>query len=128
MVRWPFVSQINHKLKIMELSKSDKKAARIIIEKGLSQEFVNGLKEFSKILKNWEEKKSDNRETYHTLYKSIRDFDKHIARLYDNMTGSHYLFIIVAQLRTGVVNDSDLDGLSEGSRERIRTILSFDND
>jgi hypothetical protein len=112
----------------MDLSKSDKKAARIIIEKGILREFDNGLNKFSKILKLWEEKKSDNRDTYHTLYRSIKDFDKHIAHLYDNMSGSKYLFIIVAQRRDGVINDSDLDDLSEEVRERIRTILSFDNE
>jgi hypothetical protein len=111
----------------MDLSKSDKKAARIIIEKGILKEFDNGLKEFSKILKDWEEKKSDNRETYHTLYRSVRDFDKHIAHLYDNMTGSHYLFIIIAQLQNGVIDDSDLAGLSEETRDKIKTVLSFDN-
>jgi hypothetical protein len=30
----------------MELSKSDKKAARIIIEKGILQEFDDGINEF----------------------------------------------------------------------------------
>jgi hypothetical protein len=111
----------------MELSKSDKKAARIIIEKGILQEFDNGLNEFSKILKGWEEKKSDNRDTYHTLYKSVRDFDKHIARLYDNMSGSKYLFIIIAQLQNGIIDDSDLEGLSEDAMDKIKTIMSFDN-
>jgi hypothetical protein len=111
----------------MELSKSDKKAVRIIIEKGIMKEFDNGLKEFHKILNDWENKKSDNRETYHTLYKSIRDFDKYIARMYDNLTGSHYLLIIIAQLRNGVINDSDLAGLSEATLAKIKTVLSFDN-
>lgn len=111
----------------MELSKSDKKAARKIIEKGIMKEFANGLNEFSTILKNWEDKKSDNRETYHTLYKSIRDFDKYIAHMYDNITGSHYLLIIIAQLRNRVIDDSDLTDFSEETREKIRTIMSFDN-
>lgn len=111
----------------MELSKSDKKAARILIEKGIIKEFDNGLQEFHKILNDWENKKSDNRETYHTLYGSIKNFDKHIARLYDNMTGSKYLIVIIAQLREGVIEDSDLSGLSEDARKKIRTVLSFDN-
>jgi len=111
----------------MELSKSDKKAARIIIEKGIMNEFANGLNEFSKILKDWEERISDNRETYHTLYKSIREFDKYIARMYDNITGSRYLLIIIAQFRNGVIEDSDLEGLSEETREKIKRVLSFDN-
>jgi hypothetical protein len=111
----------------MELSKSDKKAARIIIDKGINKDLKNGLNEFSKILKDWEERKSDNRETYHTLYRSVKDFDKYIARLYDDMTGSHYLFIIIAQLRNGVIDDSHLAGLSEEARDKIKTVLSFDN-
>lgn len=111
----------------MDLSKSDKKAARIIIDKGINKEFENGLNEFNQILKNWEQKRSDNRETYHSLYRSVKDFDKYIARLYDDITGSRYLFIIVAQLRNGVIDETDLAGLSEETRDKIRTILSFDN-
>jgi len=111
----------------MELSKSDKKAARNIIDKGIMKEFAKGLNEFSKILKAWEEKKSDNREIYHTLYRNIKGFDKHIASRYDNMTGSHYLFIVIAQLRDGVIDDSDLEVLSDETREKIKTIMSLDN-
>jgi hypothetical protein len=109
----------------MDLSKSDKKAARIIIDKGIAQEFANGLTKFSKILKEWEEKKTDNSDTYQKLYKSIKNFDKHIGQLYDGMTGSDYVLIIIAQLREGVIRDTDLEGLSEDVRERIRTFLSF---
>lgn len=111
----------------MDLSKSDKKAARIIIDKGINKEFENGLNEFSQILKDWEDKKSDNNKTYYTLYKSIRDFDKYIARMYDNISGSRYLLIVIAQLRNGVINDSDLAGFSEETRDKIKKVLSFDN-
>jgi hypothetical protein len=61
------------------------------------------------------------------VYRSIKDFDKHIARLYDNMTGSKYLIVIIEQLRDGVIDDSDLEDLSAETRERIRKVLSFDN-
>jgi cation transport regulator ChaC len=50
-----------------------------------------------------------------------------LMNLYDYMPGSQYLFVIIAQLREGVIHDSDLENLSEEVRERIRTILSFDD-
>jgi hypothetical protein len=43
------------------------------------------------------------------------------------MTGSHYLFIVIAQLRDGVIDDSDLEVLSDETREKIKTIMSLDN-
>jgi hypothetical protein len=109
----------------MELSKSDKKAARTIIEKGLQQEFAGGLNQFRKLLNHWQEKESDNRETYHRLYKSVIDFDKHISSRYDDMRGRNYLFILVAQLNEGFINDRDLVNLSAEAQEEIKRIKYF---
>ena len=75
------------KNKKMELSKKDRKVARQIIEDGLQKEFGKGLDKIDKVLKKWKEEKQDNRESYHLLFKTIKDFDKHIAKRYDNMTG-----------------------------------------
>ena len=111
----------------MELSKPDKKAAREIIEKGLQQEFAYGLNEFRELLNHWKENSSDNRETYQTLYKGVRDFDKHIASRYDAMRGSDHLFIIAAQLNEGFISEADLNGFSEQAQMAIKTIIDIQN-
>lgn len=113
---------------MMELSKSDKKAAREIIEKGLQQEFANGLEKFQLILNNWKANKIDSREAYQTLYQNVKNYDKHIARRYDNMKGSTYLFIIAGQLIDGAITADDLNALSEEAQQLVLKIAEITND
>ncbi len=108
----------------MELSKKDKKAARKIIEIGLQREFEKGLSSFDTILKDWKEKKQDNRESYHLLYKTITDFNRHIARRYDNMTGSKYFSIVAAQRYNGIITQEELKELSEETIQKINFLIS----
>ena len=110
-----------------DLSKADRRAAREIIEKGLQQEFTSGLNQFLAILTNWKENKTDNRETYHTLYQSVRDYDKHITRRYDNMKGSAYLFIIAGQLVDEAISTDDINTLSDDSKQVVLRIVDFAN-
>ena len=109
----------------MELSKANKKAARQIIEIGLQNEFKNGLSIAAAVIKEWESKAGDNQTYYHSLYSKIKDFDKHIARRYDGMRGSDYLFIIAAQLREGHITENDLAPLSEEVRQQVQFIVSM---
>jgi hypothetical protein len=109
----------------MELSKKDKKTAREIIEAGLQKEFVKGLFDADSILTEWKNKAIDNREAYHSLYKQITGFDKHIARRYDDIRGSTYLFIIAAQLRDGIISENDLNEFSEEVRQAIQRIADI---
>ena len=109
---------------MMELTKADKKAAREIIEIGLQKEFKAGLSDAASIIHEWENTSGDNRKYYHELYSKIANFDKHIARRYDGMTGSKYLFIIAAQVNEGFINENDLQILSEEVRAAIERIRS----
>ena len=109
----------------MELSKKDKKTAREIIEMGLQKEFAKGLFDADSILTEWKNKAIDNREAYHSLYKQITGFDKHIARRYDNMTGSKYLFVIAAQLVDGIISENDLDEFSPEVKQAVIRIASI---
>lgn len=111
----------------MEFSKREKKLAREIIETGLQKEFTKGLLDADKILNDWKIKALDNRNAYHNLYQHIIDFDKHIARRYDGMTGSRYLLVIIAQLQDGLILESDLENFSEEIKNIIkRSIESID--
>jgi hypothetical protein len=92
-----------------DLTKSEKKNARIIIEKGLQFEYEKSIVQLDEIISRWKDKKIDNREAYMALYDKMISRDKHIARRYDRMSGSHYLYIIIEQLRDGVIAENDLD-------------------
>ncbi len=110
---------------MIELSKPDRRAAREIIEKGLQQEFARGLDQSYRILEDWKAGNKDNREAYQALYGHIRDYDKHIARRYDNMKGSTYLIIIAGQIIDEVVDESELQKLSPDAIEFVQRILSL---
>lgn len=112
----------------MDLSKSDCKAARTIIEKGLLIEYANGLQEFDEIIQNWKATKSDNRDAYMALYDSVKKCDKHIARRYDNMKGSTYLRIIAAQMLDNVIDEQDLEQLSGEAQEFVLNLIKLHND
>jgi hypothetical protein len=109
----------------MELSKKDRKTAREIIEAGLQKEYAKGLFKSDSILTGWKNKTIGNSEAYHALYKQIAGFDKHIARRYDNMKGSTYLFIIAAQLNDGIISEDDLNGFPEEVKQAIIRIASI---
>ncbi len=79
----------------MTLSKPDKKVARELIERGLETEFEEGLTEFAGIIADWQSGKTSVKDTYYGLFKSVAEFDKHIARRYDRMTGSNYFWIVL---------------------------------
>jgi len=108
----------------MELSKSEKKIVREIIEIGLQREFAKGLTKADSILEGWKNHLKDNRESYHLLYKQITQFDKHIARRYDNMTGSNYLFVLAGQYAENVISETDLANVPERIIQAIKLIAS----
>jgi hypothetical protein len=109
----------------MELSKSDKRIARTIIEKGLMKEFEKGLNKADKILTNWKEGKGDARESYYALFKHISGFDKGIARRYDGMSNHDLLFIVVQQLYERLIDKEELEAFSEEGKSIIQRILSL---
>lgn len=96
----------------MDLSKADKKVAREVIEKGLQIEFTNALHEADAVLQKWKKHDLGNPEAYHLLFKTIKNFDKHIAARYDDMRGSRYFITVVDLLIDGIIADEDIKGFS----------------
>lgn len=109
----------------MELSKTDKKNAREIIETGLQKEFAIGLFGADTIIEGWKNKSKSNREAYHGLCKYMIDLDKKIARRYDGMTGSTYIFVLAGQLNEGIISAEDLNVFSEEIQQAIKMIAEF---
>ncbi len=106
-----------------ELPKSQKKIAREIIEKGLQREYQNGIEKADAVIEKWKSGKLDNREAYISIYKKLISHDKHLARRYDNMSGSKYLMIISGQVADGIISLDELSELDDKARQVIQNWL-----
>ena len=103
----------------LDLTKSQKKLARQVIEIGLIREFESGIGNIDKVIQQWKDGKAETKETYYQIYKKLRKFDKQIARRYDGMTGSRYLFILAGQLADGVIKSEDLSEFDQEIRNKV---------
>jgi hypothetical protein len=111
----------------MDLSKKDKKVARQLIETGLQKEFSTGLNSFYEILHDWKNGKADNRTAYHSIFKAVWDFDKHIARRYDGITGSKYFPRVGELLYDKIISETDLNDFSEETKQKLISWLELMN-
>ena len=109
-------------------TKSQKKIAQIIIEKGLQKEFADGIVKLENTISKWKAKTFSNREAWYELYEKLTKHDKHIARRYDSMSGSRYLDTIARQLAEGAVKVDDLEDFNEDVREKIFFLSGIDNE
>ena len=103
-----------------ELSKREKKIARVCIDKGPDEEFREGLEKFEAIIRNWRNSKFiSNKEAYHQLYKTIEKKNNAISKRYDGLTGSRWLITIAAILKDGYISENDLKDLSDETKAII---------
>ncbi len=109
-----------------ELSKADKRLCRELIKQGVEKEFAIGLNKLDAIIQAWKDGKHDNREGYHTVYQSVKEFDKHIARRYDNPSNSTLHFTVIALLHDKLISVEDLEGFSEQTKALFLRHLSDD--
>ncbi|PZR22454.1 MAG: hypothetical protein DI535_26165 [Citrobacter freundii] len=100
-----------------ELSKREKKIARVCIDKGLDAQFRESLEKFDSVITNWRNGKFEaNKEAYHELYRTVMEQNKAIARRYDDLTGSRYLNTVAEIYVDGYINDDDIKDFSEEVR------------
>ncbi len=107
----------------MDLSKSDKKVARELIEKGLETEFEEGLSEFADIIADWQSGKTSIKDSYYGLFKSVAEFDKHIGRRYDRMRGSNYFWIVLQLFVDKKIPLSEMDRFAPDVQMRFRFLM-----
>ena len=92
-----------------QLSKSQKKIARIVMDKGLDNHYNKALKDAESILLKWHGGAFENNaEAYMNLFKSIRRNDRNIAVIYDDKGGSRWVEVMAMQLEDGVITTGDL--------------------
>ena len=93
---------------MLELSKSQKKIARELIQLGLHRECKSFTKEIAEFTNSLEWELENPHELYLKLYKKVTSFDKRIARRYDNVTGSHYFTTVFGLFQDGVLTTEDI--------------------
>ena len=106
----------------MHLSKSERRIARKLIDIGLQKEFRNGMEKFHNITSNWKTKGLNAKESYYEIFKAVKNFDKHIARRYDGMTGSKYMYIVAEQLGESLITENDIREFSEETQAKIKLL------
>lgn len=99
-----------------EFNKSEKKLARLLIDKGVETEFKNSLQEVDEIITQWKKGAIDNRAAYYKMFKTVSDNDKWISRRYDGMTGGRYLLTVASIYADGQVTAEDIEGFSEETK------------
>jgi hypothetical protein len=102
-----------------ELSKSQKKIARALIDKSLEIECGNCLEDIKSLLFKRKEGAKTNHEMYGKVYKLIHKFDKHLGNRYDNLTGSRYFIAVLELYMDNVLNDENIAGFEEYIRNRL---------
>ena len=103
-----------------ELSKSQKKIARKVMDKGLDNHYHRGLSDVKAIIQKWETGKfPGNHDAYMKLYQTVKKNDINIGRIYNDKGGSRWVEVIVSQLIDGVITVEDLVDFDEEVRNTI---------
>ena len=106
-----------------QLSKTDKKIVRALLDKGKAEEFKWGMQSFDIVLQAWRNEGDNHQDNYYKIFNAVRDFDKQIARRYDGMTGSKFLPVLAGQVLDKFVDEAELEPLSPDARDFILRIV-----
>lgn len=93
---------------MIELTKPQKKIARQLISLALQRECEDFLNSTRNFLREAESNGEDAHANYLSLFKKVNDFDRHIARYYDGMSGSRYLITVLNRYCAGTLTDKDI--------------------
>jgi hypothetical protein len=105
-----------------QLSKSQKKIARIVIDKGLEKHYERGLSDVEAICRKWREGNfPDTREAYMNLFQCVKKNDSHIAKIYNDKGGTRWVEMMADQLADDVITIKDLKDFEEEIRNTILT-------
>lgn len=103
-----------------DLPKSQKKIARMLINKALRRECDSFLEKVGAFMQSVPENGKDSHENYLELYKKVDNFDRHVAWRYDGLTGSKYFATVVGLYCENVLSDEDISLFDEERQRYIR--------
>jgi len=110
-------------LEYHQLSKTDKKIVRALLDKGQAAEFKWGMEKFDSVLQAWRNEGDNHQDNYYKIFNAVRDFDKQIARRYDGMSGSKFLLVLAGQVYDKLIDEAELESLSDNVRDFILRIV-----
>lgn len=103
-----------------ELTKSQKKTARLVMDRGLQNHYSKALYDVEMIIQKWHNGLfKDTTEAYTHLYQCVKRNDKNIARIYSAKGGSRWVEVMALQLADGVITTEDLKDFDEEVRKTI---------
>jgi len=95
-----------------------KKKLRAVIEKGLRTEYRQGLAAVQTLIQNWEGGRTGAEDAFRSVLDAMKKHEKMIRRRYD-LRGSQYCNVILSQILSGAVSETDLDVLGEETKRRF---------
>lgn len=78
---------------------------------------------FDVVLQNWRNEGDNHQDNYYKIFTAVHDFDKLIARRYDGMTGSKFLLVLAGQVVDKLIEEDELQPLSENVKDFILRIV-----
>jgi hypothetical protein len=105
-----------------EFSKVEKRIVRQVIDTGLQRDYQSSIFDIDTIIQQWKSKKLSDQEAYHKIFGKVKENDKYIARMYDDLRGSKYMLILQGLLANKTISEADLNGFSEMTRNEILEI------
>ncbi len=104
---------------IMELTKSQKKKVRALIDIALKRDYIDGIKRVKELVNSFSDYESNPKEYYLKLYRTVAEKDDEIARRYDDLYGSQYFTRLLVLLGEGVLSKEDIQDLDDELKRKI---------
>ena len=104
-----------------ELSKSEKKIARQLIDKGLDIAYTHALAGAEAIIEKWRSQMHSNRESYLNLFKNLNKHDDDIAHRYNGLGGSRWLGTVADLFAEEIITKEEIQAFSEETKNIIYT-------
>jgi hypothetical protein len=105
-----------------DLTKPEKKHARIVMDQGLENEYQEGLKLASEALDQWHSDRLTTREAYMKLIQGLEKIDEGIGDRHNGKGGSRWVEVMASQLALDYISEVDLQPFRE---ETKKVILMF---
>ncbi len=100
-------------------STKDQQILHDAINVGIEKDKTAAIMALNAIIEKWKSRDADYISTYTDLYSTLQRFDKVIAGRYDEVNAPQYVSLVAQLLAIGHINESNLEGLSEGVLDRI---------
>jgi hypothetical protein len=102
-----------------ELTKGEKKLAWQVMDKGLENEYLEGLRMAESVIRDWQSGTKSAKESYMDLYARLENIDDSIAKRHNEKGGSRYAEIIASQLRGGYLTEKDIEDFRDETKNFI---------